>query len=129
MTDYPGQEGGTAIAEVLPGKQSPESKLPVPFDRDWKEKPSFPFCYSHKAADVIPHLEYKDRLMVGYRYWTSASKHRHGLSNIAFSFANLKTSETAQVDGATEASFDVTKSPALQAPKLRNYIYLSRMRK
>ena len=34
---YPGQEGGTAIAEVLFGKHDPEGKLPMSFDRSWEE--------------------------------------------------------------------------------------------
>ncbi len=37
---YPGQEGGTAIGEVLFGKHNPEGKLPVSFDRSWDENPS-----------------------------------------------------------------------------------------
>ena len=36
-TYYPGQEGGTAIGEVLFGKHNPEGKLPVSFDRSWDE--------------------------------------------------------------------------------------------
>jgi beta-glucosidase len=41
-TWYPGQEGGTAVAEVLFGKQNPEGKLPISFDRDWESNPSQP---------------------------------------------------------------------------------------
>ena len=44
-TWYPGQEGGTAVAEVLFGKHDPEGKLPVSFDRSWEENPSYPYYY------------------------------------------------------------------------------------
>jgi len=33
---YPGQEGGTAVAQVLFGKHNPEGHLPVSWDRTWK---------------------------------------------------------------------------------------------
>ncbi len=41
-TWYPGQEGGTAVADVLFGKNDPEGKLPVSFDRSWEESPLSP---------------------------------------------------------------------------------------
>src|ERR1035438_7826850 len=87
---YPGQEGGTAVAEVLFGKHNPEGKLPVSFDNSWEENPSAPWYYPVKGADtslhvtepgrepvdyVIPHLKYGDGLLVGYRYWTRSEEH------------------------------------------------------
>ncbi|MCR5154042.1 MAG: glycoside hydrolase family 3 C-terminal domain-containing protein [Lachnospiraceae bacterium] len=38
---YPGSEGGTAIAEVLFGKEVPGGKLPVTFYKDIKDLPEF----------------------------------------------------------------------------------------
>ena len=35
---YPGQEGGTAVAQILFGQHNPEGKLPVTFDRSWEDK-------------------------------------------------------------------------------------------
>ena len=89
-TWYPGQEGGTAVADVLFGKHDPEGKLPVSFDRSWEDNPSFRYYYPITGADtslhvtevghppvdyVIPHVKYDDKLMVGYRYWTTTGKH------------------------------------------------------
>jgi len=115
MTYYPGQEGGTAIAEVLLGKQNPEGKLPVTFDRDWKENSSYDYYYSHKEADGLQHVHYKDGLMVGYRYWTTTGKHAlypfgYGLSYTTFSFANLTVPESVKVGGTASVSFDVTNT-------------------
>ena len=127
LTYYPGQEGGTAIAEVLLGKQNPEGKLPVTFDRDWKDNPSYPWYYSKKEADGIEHVQYGDKLMVGYRYWTSsassasptspASTRKHplypfgyGLSYTTFKFANLKAPATFKVGSAVAVSFDVSNT-------------------
>jgi beta-glucosidase len=129
-TWYPGQEGGTAIAEVLFGKHNPEGKLPVSFDRSWDENPSFAYYYPIKGADsalhviergkppidyVIPHVRYEDGLMVGYRYWTTTGKHPlypfgFGLSYTTFSFSRLHVPATAASGSTVTVSFDVTNT-------------------
>ena len=127
-TWYPGQEGGTAVAEVLLGKQNPEGKLPVSFDRSWEESPSVQYYYPIKGANtslhvtevgqppvdyVIPHVKYDDGLMVGYRYWTTTGKHPlfpfgFGLSYTTFGFSKLNVPASATSGNAVTVSFDVT---------------------
>ena len=129
-TFYPGQEGGTAVALVLFGKQNPEGKLPVSFDRAWEENPSYAYYYPMAGADTrlhvpesdrpaedltIGHVKYEDKLMVGYRYWTTTGKHAlfpfgYGLSYTTFSFSNLKAPETAASGSEVAVSFDVTNT-------------------
>lgn len=129
MTYYPGQEGGTAVAEVLLGKQNPEGKLPVTFDRDWKDNPSYPYYYSHREADGLEHVPYKDKLMVGYRYWTTSGKHAlypfgYGLSYTTFAFSNLRVPSTVKVGGATAVSFDVTNTGSIAGAEVTQ-LYVS----
>jgi len=127
---YPGQEGGTAVAEVLFGKHNPEGKLPVSFDRSWEENPSAAYYYPVKGADktlhvteygkpavdyVIPRVNYGDKLMVGYRYWTTTGKRPlfpfgFGLSYTTFSFANLQAPAAAESGSTVKVSFDVTNT-------------------
>ena len=143
-TWYPGQEGGTAVAEVLFGKQNPEGKLPISFDSDWESNPSQPWYYGVPGADTIlhtigvdgkpldytvPHIKYGDRLMVGYRYWTTTGKHPlfpfgFGLSYTTFSFANLQAPATAASGSAVPVSFDVTNTGAVAGAEVAQ-LYVS----
>jgi beta-glucosidase len=143
-TWYPGQEGGTAVAEVLFGKQNPEGKLPISFDSDWESNPSQPWYYGAPGADTIlhtigvdgkpldytvPHIKYGDRLMVGYRYWTTTGKHPlfpfgFGLSYTTFSFANLQAPATAASGSAVPVSFDVTNTGAVAGAEVAQ-LYVS----
>jgi Beta-glucosidase-related glycosidases len=127
---YPGQEGGVAVAQVLFGKHNPEGKLPVTFDRDWDQSPARQYYYPVEGGDTtlhttgpdgklldytIEHINYGDKLMVGYRYWTTTGKHAlypfgYGLSYTTFSFANLKAPATAASGSTVEVSFDVTNT-------------------
>jgi len=141
---YPGQEGGTAIAEVLFGKHNPEGKLPVSFDRSWDENPSAAYYYPVKGADtalnvtetdgrkvdyVIPHVKYADGLMVGYRYWTTIGKHPlfpfgFGLSYTTFNFANLQVPATAASRSTVQVTFDVTNSGSVAGAEVAQ-LYVS----
>jgi beta-glucosidase len=143
-TWYPGQEGGTAIAEVLFGKHNPEGKLPVSFDKDWEDSPSQPYYYGVQGADTtlhtigengkpldytVPHIKYGDRLMVGYRYWTTIGKHPlfpfgFGLSYTTFGFANLQAPATAASGSTVPVSFDVTNSGSVAGAEVAQ-LYVS----
>ncbi len=141
---YPGQEGGTAIADVLFGKHDPEGKLPVSFDRTWRDDPSYQCYYPIKGADTklhvtennhppvdydIPHLKYDDKLMVGYRYWTTTGKHPlfpfgFGLSYTAFSFSHISVPATATSGSMVPVSFDVTNSGGVEGAEVAQ-LYVS----
>jgi beta-glucosidase len=64
QTWYPGQEGGTALAEVLFGDINPSGRLPISWDRDIKDNPSAAYYYPTPGTLTIP---YKDDVFVGYR--------------------------------------------------------------
>jgi beta-glucosidase len=141
---YPGQEGGTAIGEVLFGKHNPEGKLPVSFDRSWDENPSAAWYYPAKGADttlhvtepgvnpvdyVIGHVKYGDGMMVGYRYWTTTGKHPlfpfgFGLSYTTFSFSNLQALATAVSGSTVSVTFDVTNTGSVAGAEVAQ-LYVS----
>jgi beta-glucosidase len=141
---YPGQEGGTAVAEVLFGKHNPEGKLPVSFDSSWAENPSAAYYEPIKGADtslhvvengkppvdlVIPHVKYGDKLLVGYRYWTTTGKHPlypfgFGLSYTTFKFANLEAPEKAAAGSTLAVSFDVTNTGSVAGAEVAQ-LYVS----
>ncbi len=141
---YPGQEGGTAIADVLFGKHNPEGKLPVSFDRSWQDDPSYAYYYPIKGADTklhvtennhppvdydIPHLKYDDKLMVGYRYWTTTGKHPlfpfgFGLSYTTFSFSKLSVPSTATSGSTVQVTFDVTNTGSIEGSEVAQ-LYVS----
>jgi beta-glucosidase len=141
---YPGQEGGTAVGQVLFGQHNPEGKLPVSFERSWEESPSASVYYPIKGADtklhvteaghpdidyVIPHVKYTDKLMVGYRYWTTTGKHPlypfgFGLSYTTFSFTNLQAPATAASGSTVAVSFDVTNTGSVAGAEVAQ-LYVS----
>jgi beta-glucosidase len=143
-TWYPGQEGGTAVAEVLFGKHNPEGKLPVSFDRGWNDNPSRKFYYPVAGADgllhvtengrppvdyIIPHVKYDDGLMVGYRYWTTTGRHPlypfgFGLSYTEFSFGNLEVPVMAAIGSTVPVSFDVTNTGSVSGAEVAQ-LYVS----
>jgi hypothetical protein len=143
-TWYPGQEGGTAVAQILFGQHNPEGKLPVSFDRSWEENPSSKWYYGETkdsttlntiGADgqpkdyTVEHINYGDKLMVGYRYWTTAGKHPlfpfgFGLSYTAFKFSNLKVPASAAPGSTVAVDFDVTNTGSVAGAEVAQ-LYVS----
>ena len=84
---YPGQEGGTAVADVLFGDQNPEGKLSVTF---------------YKNDSQLP--DYEDYSMKGrtYRYFNDALfPFGYGLSYTTFEVGEASTSGTPGNEGFT----------------------------
>ena len=141
---YPGQEGGTAVAQILFGKHDPEGKLPVTFDRSWKDSASEPYYYGVPGADTtlhtpgangqpidytIQHINYGDKLMVGYRYWTTTGKHPlfpfgFGLSYTTFQFSKLDVPALAASGSTVAVSFDVSNTGAVAGAEVAE-LYVS----
>ncbi|HUA97299.1 MAG TPA: glycoside hydrolase family 3 C-terminal domain-containing protein [Terracidiphilus sp.] len=140
---YPGQEGGTALAEILFGKHDPEGRLPVTFDRSWPDSASYKWYYpqgpdttlNETGADGKPveyqiaHVVYGDKLMVGYRYWTTVGKQPlfpfgFGLSYTTFRFSALTVPATAKAGATVPVSFDVTNTGKLAGAELAE-LYVS----
>jgi len=91
---YPGEEGGTAVAETLSGKNNPAGRLPVTF---------------YTSADQLPPFE--DYAMKGrtYRYFEGKPLYPfgYGLSYTTFSYGNLKL-PTGPVTAGQPLSAEVT---------------------
>ena len=113
---FPGQEGGTALAEILLGDVNPSGRLPVTFERRWEDNPVHASYYP--ASDTSKRVEYKEGVFVGYRgYEKNNTKplfpFGHGLSYTTFKYDNLKVTPvpgtvTDAPDGPHfEVSFDV----------------------
>ncbi len=95
---YPGQEAGTAIADVLFGVYDPGGRLPVTFYRSVNDLPSF-----------------DDYAMAGrtYRFFTGTPLYPfgYGLSYTTFAYTNLRVkSETPAARDTVTVRVDVTNT-------------------
>jgi len=108
---YPGQEGGTALAEVLFGDVNPTGRLPISWEKSLADNPSYAYYYPTPGTLTIP---YKDDVFVGYRgYEHDGVKplfpFGFGLSYTTFKYSWLKIHPGAE-PGAYEVSFEVTNT-------------------
>jgi len=109
-TWYPGQEGGTALAEVLFGDVTPSGKLPVTFERRFADSAVAASYY----PDAAKRIAYKEGVFLGYRHFDRSGTKPlfpfgHGLSYTRFKYGALSVSpETVTGDARVTVSFDVT---------------------
>ena len=108
---YPGEEGGTALAQLLFGEFDPSGRLPISMERRWEDN-AVHDSYYPKGGDRK--VEYTEGLFVGYRHFDKSGikplfPFGYGLSYTTFAYKNLTVSPAAAPDEATVA-FDVTNT-------------------
>ena len=95
---YGGQEGGTAVADVLFGDYNPAGRLPITF---------------YKSVDQLP--DFQDYSMKGrtYRYMTQTPLYPfgYGLSYTTFSYSDIDLSHSSMdMNGSLTAAVEVTNT-------------------
>ncbi len=103
---YPGESGGTAVAEVLAGDVSPSGRLPVTF---------------YKSVDQLPPFEDYSMSKRTYRYFDGEVLYPFGfgLSYATFEYGNPRVSEDlASGKLAENISVDVTNTGTMAADEV-----------
>ena len=103
---YGGQEGGTAVADILFGDYNPGGRLPVTF---------------YKSVDQLP--DFEDYSMKGrtYRYFTQEPLYPfgYGLSYTSFDYKNAKLSANQiSKDQSVTITFDITNTGKLDGDEV-----------
>jgi beta-glucosidase len=126
---YSGQEGGTALAQILFGDVSPSGRLPITFDRRWEDNPVHDSYYPEAGTNRVV---YKEGVFVGYRGYERSGiqplfPFGYGLSYTTFRYANLairringgtalaESGSDRASDPQYEVSWDVTNTGSCEA--------------
>jgi beta-glucosidase len=119
---YPGQAGGTAIAEILTGAANPSGRLPVTFPKDLSQhpRPDLPGLGTPWGTPTT--IEYDEGAEVGYRWFAKTGEQPlfafgHGLTYTTFEHSGFQASGGDTVT----ASVTVTNTgdrPGADVPQL-----------
>ena len=107
---YPGQEGGTALAQIVFGDYSPSGKLPASFERRPQDNPTFHSYYPEKGERRV---QYSEGVFLGYRHFDRSETKPlfafgYGLSYTTFGYGKLEvTPQTGNLSEQVSVSFDV----------------------
>src|SRR4029077_15281256 len=118
---YPGQEGGTALAQIIFGDYSPSGQLPAPFERRWGDNPTFHSYYPEKGEHKVA---YSEGVFLGYRHYDrSTTKPRfafgYGLSYSTFEYSKLSvTAQKGNLNELITVSFDVRNTGHREAAEV-----------
>ncbi len=118
---YPGQEGGTALAQLLFGDYSPSGKLPASFERRWEDNPTFHSYYPENGGKRV---QYAEGIFLGYRHFDRSETKPlfafgYGLSYTTFGYGKLSvTPQTGNLNQPVSVSFDVRNTGHREAAEV-----------
>jgi len=118
---YPGQEGGTALAQLIFGDYSPSGKLPASFERHWEDNPAFHNYYPGKGENRV---QYSEGVFVGYRHFDRSETKPlfafgYGLSYTTFAYSKLSVAPQAgNLNEPVTVSFDVRNTGDREAAEV-----------
>ena len=109
---YVGQEGGTAIANVLFGDVNPSGKLPVTFEKKWEDNPAFNSYYD---PDGDKHVSYTEGIFIGYRGYDKLNREVQypfgfGMSYTTFKLSDMKVSQDPADDKKVAVTCKLTNT-------------------
>ncbi len=106
----PGEQGGTALADILFGDTNPSGRLPITVPRHAGQLPAYYNMKPSKAQWVDGKIKYRDYVdMPGSPLWPFG----HGLSYTKFEYGNLRvTPGEIGPYGVAQVSADVTNTGA-----------------
>jgi len=108
---YPGQEGGTALAQLLFGEFDPSGRLPISIERHWDDNAVRDTYYPKDGGNKV---EYSEGVFIGYRHFDKSAvkplfPFGYGLSYTSFAYKNLNISAPS-ADQEVTVTFDLTNT-------------------
>jgi len=108
---YPGQDGGTALAQLLFGEFNPSGRLPISIERRWEDNATHDTYYPKDGSKKV---EYSEGVFVGYRHFDKSTvkplfPFGYGLSYTSFAYKNLTISPPSS-DQQVSVAFDITNT-------------------
>ncbi len=117
MAWYPGQEGGTALAEILTGEISPSGKLPISVESKWEDNPVHDSYYENQSSDY-KRILYSEGVFMGYRGYDSSKIKPYYPFGFGLSYSTFEYSDLAveKLGGDTvRVTFSVKNTGAMDA--------------
>jgi beta-glucosidase len=113
MSWFSGQQGGTALGQLLAGDANFSGRLPITIEKSWADNPNHDSYYPAPGTKKVP---YSNGVFVGYRGYERDKvaplfPFGYGLSYTTFSFGKPVVTPKAGTTGPVyTVSFDVTNT-------------------
>lgn len=114
---YSGEEGGTALAQLLFGDFSPSGRLPISLESRWEDNAAYRSYYPN---DGPKRVKYTEGVFVGYRHFDHDNvkplfPFGFGLSYTTFKYSALRIFPAITEDVTTESAGKQIRSSGLPA--------------